>query len=62
MIVEAILCVHHFCGFGAMSFIITLLIKVDSIVICVHYMLDNVCYKPFSVKNCRFGRYLVLIG
>ena len=36
--------------------------KMDSTVICVPCMLEHVCYEPFSLKNCRFGRYLMLIG
>ena len=51
-----------FCSFGAMLFIVNLLIKPISTVICVHCMFKHVCYKPFSLKkNCRFGRYLMLI-
>ena len=34
MMLKAILCVQHFCGFGAMLFIVNLLMKADSIVIC----------------------------
>ena len=34
----------------------------DSTVICVPCMLQHVYYEPFSLKNCRFGRYLMLIG
>ena len=56
------LCVQHFCSFGAMLFIVNLLIKTDSTVICVPCMLEYVCYEPFSLKNCKFGRYLMLIG
>ena len=33
--------------------------KTDSIVICVPCMLEHVCYEPFSLKKCRFGRYLM---
>ena len=62
MILKAILCVHHFCSFGAMLFIVNLLIKADSTVICVSCMLDHVFYEPFSLKKCRFGKYLMLIG
>ena len=62
MILKAILCVQHFCSFGAMLFIVNLLIKTDSTVICVPCMLEHVCYEPFALKNCRFGRYLMLIG
>ena len=54
------LCVQHFRSFGAILF--NLLIKTDSTVICVLCMLEHVCYGPLSLKNCRFGRYLVLIG
>ena len=39
-----------FCSFDAMLFIVNLLIKTDSTVICVPCMLKHVCYKPFSVK------------
>ena len=62
MILKAILCVQHFCSFGAMLFVVNLLIKTDSTIICVPYMPDHVCYRPFSLKHCRFGRYLTLIG
>ena len=56
------MCVQPFCSFGAMLFIVNLLIKTDSTVICVPCMLEHVCYEPFSLKSCRFGRYLMLIG
>ena len=36
--------------------------KTDFTVICVPCMLEYVCYESFSLKNCRFGRYLMLIG
>ena len=62
MILKAILCVQHFCSFGAELFIINLLIKTDSTVICVLCMLEHICYEPFSLQNCRFGRYFMLIG
>ena len=62
MILKAILCVKHICSFGAMLFIVNLLTKMDSSVICVPCMLEHVCYDPFSFKNCGFGRYLTLIG
>ena len=39
MILKAILCVQHFCSFGAMLFIVDLLIKTDFTVICVPCML-----------------------
>ena len=45
--------------FGAMLFIVNLLIKTDSTVICVPCMLEHVCYKPFSLQNYRFGRRYV---
>ena len=63
MILKAILCVSVFEGnfvcqrffsFGAMLFIVNLLIKTDSTVIYVPCMLEHVCYEPFSLKNCRF--------
>ena len=57
----AILCVKHFCSFDAMLCIVNLLIKTDSTVVRVPCMLEHVCYEPFSLKNCRFGRYLMLI-
>ena len=50
-----------FCSFGAMLFIVNLLIKTDPTVICVPCMLEHVCYEPFSLKICRFGRYVMLI-
>ena len=62
MIFKAILCVQHFCSFGAMLFIVNLLIETDSTVICVPCMREHVCYDPFSLRNCRFGRYLMLTG
>ena len=58
----AILCVQHFCSFGAMLCIVNLLIKTDSTVIRVPCMLEHVFMNHFSLKNCRFGRYLMLIG
>ena len=61
-ILKAILCVQHFCSFDVMVFIVNLLKKMDSTVICVPCILEHVCYEPFSFKNCRFGRYLKLIG
>ena len=62
MMLKAILCVQHFSNFGAMLFIVNLLIKTDSIVFCVSCLLQHVCYEPFSLKNCRFGTNLILIG
>ena len=63
MILKAILWVQHtYCSFVAMLFIVDLLIKTDSTVICVPCMLGHVSYEPFSLNNYRFGRYLMLIG
>ena len=62
MMLSAIYCVQYFCIFAEMLFIVNLLIKTDSTVICVPCMLEHVCYEPFSFKNCRFGRYLTLIN
>ena len=50
------------CSFGAMLFIVNQLIKTNSTVICVPCMLEHVCYEPFALRNCRFGRYLMLIS
>ena len=50
MIFKAILCVQHFCSFGAILFIVNLLIKTDSTVICVPCMLEHVCYEPFFLN------------
>ena len=58
MILKAILCVQNFCSFDAMLFIVNLLIKADSTVICVPCILEHVSYEQFSLKNCRFERYL----
>ena len=67
MILKVILCVQHFCKFGAMLFIINLLIKMDSTVICVPCMLEHVCYDPFSLKIvdlkdilCELVKFFVL--
>ena len=62
MILKAILSVQNFFGFVEMLFIVNLLIKTHSTVICVPYMLEHVCYEPFSLRISRFGRYLMLIG
>ena len=59
MMLKAILFVPHFFTFGAMLFIVNLLTKTDSTVICVPCMLKHVCYQPFSLQNCRFGRYFL---
>ena len=55
MMLKEILCVQHFCSFGAMLFIVNLLIKTDSTVISVPCMLQHVCCEPFSFKNCESG-------
>ena len=47
MVLKTILFVLHFCSFGAMLFIVNLLIKTDSTVICVPCVLECVCYEPF---------------
>ena len=53
MILKAILCVQYVCSFGAMLFIVNLLIKTDSTVIYVRCMLEHVCYQPFSLKKLQ---------
>ena len=53
MILKAILCVQRCCSFGAMLFIVNLLIKTDSTVICVPCMLEHVSYEPFSLKKLQ---------
>ena len=60
MILKAILCDQHSCSFGAILFIVNLLIKTNSTVICVPCILENVCCEPFSLKNCRYGRMLIV--
>ena len=62
MILKTILFVQRFCSFVAILFIANLLIKTDSNVISVPCMFEHVYYEPFSFENCRFGRYLMLIG
>ena len=62
MILKAILRVQHFCSFRAMLFIVNLLIKTDSTVICVPCMLEYVFDEPFFETNYRIGIYLMLIG
>ena len=44
MIFKAILCVQHFCSFDTMLFIVNLLTKTDSTIICVPCMLEHVCF------------------
>ena len=62
-ILKALLCVQNFCSFGAMLFIVNLLIKKDSTVICVPCMLEHVNrFEPYSLKHCIFERYRMLIG
>ena len=39
-----------FCSFGAMLFIVNLLIETDSTVICVPCILEHVYHEPFSLK------------
>ena len=39
--------------------IVNLLIITDSSVICVPCMFEHVCYEPFSLKNYKFGKYLI---
>ena len=43
-------------------FTVNLAVKTDFTVIYVPCTLEHVCYEPFSLKNCRFGRYLKLIS
>ena len=56
MILKTILCVQHFCSFGAMLFIVNLLIKTDSSVICVPCMLEHACYESFSLKKVQIWK------
>ena len=51
----------QFCSFGTILLFVNLLIKADPTVICVHCMLEQICYEPLFL-NCRFGRYLMLVG
>ena len=63
MMLMETLFVKQFCSFGAVLLIVNLSIKTDSNDICVPCMLEHVCYEPLIfLKNCRFGRYLALIG
>ena len=50
------------CSIFAILFIVNLFMNTDSTVICVPCMVEHVCYEPFSLNICRFGRYLMLIG
>ena len=58
---KEILCVHQFCNFGAMLFIVNLLIKTDSIVVCVPCMLEHVCYEPFFYKVVDLEDILIML-
>ena len=55
MILKTILCVQHFCSFGTKLFIVNLLIKTDSIVICVPCILEHVCCEPVSFKKLQIS-------
>ena len=35
--------------------------KNGSSIICVSRMLEHVCYVPFSLQNCKFGKYLIVV-
>ena len=50
MILKAILCVEHFCSFGAMLVIVNLLLKTNSTFICVPCILEYVFCDQFSLK------------
>ena len=54
MTLKTFICVQQFCNFGATLFIVNLLIKTDSTVICVLCMLAHVCYEPFSLTRQIF--------
>ena len=56
MIFKTILCVQHFCSFGAMLFIVNLLINTDSTVICVPCMLEHVCYEHIFFKKLQIWK------
>ena len=56
MILMAIFCVHHFCSSGAIIFIVNLLIKTDSTIICAHCMLEHVCYEPFFYEKLQIWK------
>ena len=70
MILKAILCVQHFCSLSTMLFIVNLLIKTDSTVVCVPCLsmfVMLVCYEPFSLKIadledifCKLVEFFVL--
>ena len=50
MILKAILCVQHFCSFGAMLFIVNLLTKTDSTVIVFFVCLSTFVMSHFLLK------------
>ena len=56
MILKANFCVQHFWSFGAMLFIVNLLIKMDSTVICVPCMLEHVCSEQFFFKKLQIWK------
>ena len=39
-----------------MLFFVNMLIKTDSTVICVPFMLEHVCYEPFSFKKLQIWK------
>ena len=59
MMMKAILCAQNFYSFGAMFFIVNLLIKTDSTDFCVPCMLEHVCFQPLYKKIAYSGRYLM---
>ena len=52
MILKAIFCAQHFCRFGALLFIVNMLIKTYSTIICVPCMLEH---EPLSLTPDRPG-------
>ena len=51
MILKPILCVQSFiCSFGAMLFIVNILIETGSTAICIPCMLEHVCYEQNIVN------------
>ena len=56
MILRAILRVQYFCSFGAMLFIVNLLINTDFTVICVPCMLEHVCYEHIFFKKLQIWK------
>ena len=61
MILKVILCVQHFCSFGAMLFIVNLLIQTEFTVICVPCMFEHVCCETFSLKIVDLEDILCLL-